>query len=92
MARQYCLHKIVITTNITVLQRKKKHSLSFASTMERTTAAYPEYGVFETNLAMNGLHVPVGDGYMRTALRTVLDDTHIHSLTNIYSFISSTGK
>ena len=23
---------------------------------------------------MNGLHVPVGDGYMRSVLRTVLDD------------------
>ena len=27
--------------------------------------------IFETNLARNGLNVPVGDGYMRTVLRTV---------------------
>ena len=55
--------------------------------METTTAACPEYGVFETNLTMNGLRVPVGDGYMRTMLRTVLDDTHIHSLTNTVSSV-----
>ena len=27
--------------------------------------------IFETNLARNGLNVPVDDGYTRTALRTV---------------------